>query len=489
MSIDSLIDEAIEPVASALASIVFYAAPLGEGQAVPLILLWLVAVALFFTVYLGFINFRYFRFGIDLVRGKYDDPDSDGQINRFQALSTTLSGTVGLGNIAGVALAVSVGGPGAVLWMVLMGLFGMSPKFAEATLGIKYRRHNDPANPSRVSGGPMYYLRDGFAKRGYATLGKGLASFFAVCCVGAAFGAGNMFQANQAYRQAVNITGGETSVLADLGWLFGLFLAALVGCVIIGGIRSIASAASRIVPIMGGLYLLSGFLVILIHAEAIPEALYKIFTMAFVPEAGLGGFLGAFLTGVQRAVFSNEAGTGSAAIGHSAARTDQPVSQGFVAMLGPFIDTVIICLTTGLVIVVTGAYTQSEGMEGVALTSRAFESGISWFPYILSVTVFLFAFSTMISWSYYGLKCTTYLLGESRAVDFGYKLTFCVFVVIGTSASLGNILLFSDSMYFLMAIPNVIGLYVLAPEVKKDLREYLASLRSVESGNEAAVRA
>lgn len=475
-NLDTQIDNAFAPIANVIASFVFYAHPfeiMGQSYNVPLILVWLVAIGVFLTVYFGFINIRYFGHSIQVLRGKYDKPGDKGEINRFQALATSLSGTVGLGNIAGVAVAVSAGGPGAVFWMAVMGLFGMSVKFAEAALGVKYRHVPDKKNPNHVSGGPMYYLRAAFDRHDQHMFGKFLAAFFAVCCVGGAVGAGNMFQSNQAFQQVVNISGGEASFMADKGWLFGLVLSALVGVVIIGGLKSIAAVASRIVPFMGALYLLAGLVVIGINYQNIPSGFATIFSMALSPEAGFGGVLGALLIGVQRAAFSNEAGVGSAAIVHSTARTNDPVSQGFVGMLGPFIDTIVICMVTALVIVMSGAYIGGEGMEGVSLTSRAFESAIPWFPYVLTLTVCLFAYSTMIAWFYYGLKGLTYLVGEKPLYEMVYKLLFCLFIVIGASSALKNIIVFSDAMIFAMAVPNVIGLYILAPELKKDIKKYL----------------
>ena len=383
MSIDAVINGVFAKGADLAEAVVFYSVELQTGSgaeavthSLPLILVWLAVAAFFFTVHLGFINFRYFKHAVDVVRGKYDDPKADGQINRFQALATSLSGTVGLGNIAGVAVAVSVGGPGAVMWMMLMGLFGMSTKFVEVMLGVKYRHHPDKDDPEKISGGPMYYLRDIFANRNIPYVGAILGGVFALCCIGGAVGGGNMFQANQSYVQLVNATGGDASWLADKGWLYGVGLAFLVGLVIIGGIKSIAKVTSKLVPLMGGIYLVTVLIIIAMNFAAIPEGLMSIVKMAFVPEAGLGGLLGGMLVGIQRAAFSNEAGLGSAAIVHSTAKTDKPVSQGFVGMLGPFIDTVIICMVTALVIVFTGVYEDGQGMEGVSLTSRAFESVI-----------------------------------------------------------------------------------------------------------------
>lgn len=480
MEIDRTIDAAFEPISNTVASFIFYSVPF-LGLEFKLVLIWLVLAALFFTIYLGFINIRCFGHAIDVLRGKFDNKDADGEINRFQALMTSLSGTVGLGNIAGVAVAISVGGPGAAFWMAVMGVFAMSTKFAEVTLGVKYRQHGSIRHPEAISGGPMYYLRGAFERLQKPKMGKFMAGLFAICCIGGAVGAGSLFQANQAYQQALVVTGGDAGFLADKGWLFGLFMAVLVGLVIIGGIQWIAAVASRVVPAMAIIYILAGFAVIGIHYTAIPDAVLTIIELALYPEAGIGALMGALLMGVQRATFSNEAGLGSSAIAHSAVKTDVPVSQGMVGMLGPFIDTVVICSVTALVIVITGSYIEGSGMEGVELTSRAFASGISWFPYVLSLTVFLFAYSTMISWSYYGLKCATYLFGEHDWVENIYKVLFCAFIIVGASTQLSNIILFTDAMIFAMAIPNIIGLYMLAPEVKNDLKIYLKNLK--ESAN------
>ncbi len=479
MSIDAKIESFMAPFSDALASVVFYTVPI-IGQDLKLILVWLVASALFFTFYLGFINLRYFKHAVNLVLGKYDKKSGKkktGHISRFEALTTSLSGTVGLGNIAGVAVAISIGGPGAAFWMLVMGFFSMSTKFSEVMLGVKYRKYLDPDNPKKVSGGPMYYIRDAFGEKDKYHFGKALAGLFAVCCILGTLGAASLFQTNQAYQQVLNVTGGEGSYLADKGWLFGLFMAGIVGIVVIGGIQSIARVASKIVPIMGGIYLLAGLVVIGIYAERVPDAITSIVTGAFGVQAGIGGLMGALLMGVQRATFSNESGFGTAAIAHSAANTTEPVSQGFVGMLGPFIDTVVICSVTALVIIVSGVYDGANGMEGVELTSRAFESGISWFPYVLSLTVFLFAYSTMIAWSYYGVKASTYLFGQKKTVENTFKIVFLTFIVFGASAELSSVILFTDAGVFAMAVPNIIALYLLAPEIKADVRKYVDKMK------------
>jgi AGCS family alanine or glycine:cation symporter len=443
---------------------------------VPWIVLWLVIAAFFFTFYLGFINLRGFKHACKLVRGDYYQKSSSisGEVTPFQALSTAVSGTVGLGNIAGVAVAISIGGAGATFWMILAGLLGMSTKFVECTLAVKYRKvHADGS----ISGGPMYYLKQGFENRGFASVGKVLAVFFAIFAIGGSFGGGNMFQANQAFEQLVGVTGGEASFFADKGWLFGLILASIVGLVIIGGIKSIAKVTAKIVPFMAVLYVGAALVIIAMNASLIDDAFRAIWQGAFSAEGVTGGVVGALIQGFKRAAFSNEAGVGSAAIAHSAVQTKEPVSQGFASLLEPFIDTVVICTMTALVIIITGHLDPSIGLSGVALTSSAFGSSVSWFPNILALAVILFAFSTMISWSYYGLKAWTFLFGDSNLVSLAYKVLFCVFVVIGSSMSLGPVIDFSDAMIFSMALVNIVGLYLLAPEVKRDLNDYWSRLR------------
>jgi AGCS family alanine or glycine:cation symporter len=476
--IDQAIESFVAPILLPIINAVFYSVRVAEGISLPLIVVWLVIAAVVLTIYFRFINIRGFSHGFRLIRGDYSNPRDTGEVSHFQALSTALSGTVGLGNIAGVAVAITIGGPGATFWMIVAGLLGMSTKFCECTLGVKYRRENPDGS---VSGGPMYYLSRGLAERSpsLATLGKVLAVVFAICCIGGSLGGGNMFQANQTFQQMVNISGGENSFLAGKGWLFGLGMAILVGLVIIGGIKSIARVTSRVVPFMAAIYLAAGMYILLVHAGDIPKAFGLILAGAFTSEAGLGGLIGVLIVGFQRAAFSNEAGIGSAAIAHSAVRTKEPITEGLVALWEPFIDTVVICTMTALVIIITGMYVEG-GRDGVQLTSDAFASVLSWFPYILALAVFLFAFSTMLAWSYYGEKSACYLLGESERVRLGYKLVFCTFIIIGAAANLGIVLDFSDAMIFIMALPNIIGLYLLAPVVRRELDSYLARLKSGE---------
>jgi len=470
--IDQAISDIVGPIVNPIVSTVFYSVPV-FGTQFPLIVGWLVIAAVVFTVYFGFIQFRGFGHSISLVKGDYLDPNDAGEVTPFQALATALSGTVGLGNIAGVGVAVYLGGPGATFWMILAGLLGMASKFTECILGVHYRNEYEDGT---VSGGPMYYLSKGLSENGKATLGKFLAIFFSICCIGGALGGGNMFQANQSFAQISSII----PFFEGKGWLFGLIMAALVGVVIIGGIKSIAKVTEKIVPGMAILYVGAALIIILMNFSAIPDAVSAIFTGAFAPTAVAGGVVGALIQGFKRAAFSNEAGIGSASIAHSAVQTKHPVTEGYVALLEPFIDTVVICTMTSLVIVITGSWVPDSGVTGIALTSKAFEASFSGFGYVLAIAAVLFAFSTMISWSYYGLKAWTYMFGEGKTKELVFKFIFCVFVVIGASMSLGPVIDFSDAMIFAMAIANIIGLYMLMPKVKALLADYQEKLASGE---------
>ncbi|MBC07058.1 MAG: alanine glycine permease [Thalassospira sp.] len=472
--LDEKINQAIAPISNVIAGTMFYSVPIG-GTAFPLIVGWLVVAATIFTLYFGFVQFRRFGHAISLVKGDYSHPDDAGEVSHFQALATALSGTVGLGNIAGVAVAVSIGGPGATFWMILAGLLGMASKFTECTLGVKYRNEYEDG---RVSGGPMYYLSKGLAEKGKPGLGKVLAIIFSICCIGGAVGGGNMFQANQAFQQIVNVTGGDESFLAGSGWLFGLVMAIVVGVVIIGGIKSIAKVTEKIVPFMAVIYVTAGMIIILSNITMVGDAFAQIFVGAFTGAGVAGGVVGALIQGFKRAAFSNEAGIGSAAIAHAAVRTKEPVTEGYVALLEPFIDTVVICTMTALVITISGEL--NSGLTGVELTSAAFASAFTWFPLILALAVVLFAFSTMLSWSYYGLKSWTYLVGEGKGKEIIFKLFFCLCVIVGASMSLGPVIDFSDSMIFAMAIPNIIGLYLLMPVVRGEINQYWAKIESGE---------
>ena len=473
--IDDAINDATAPIATLIGQIVFFKVPIFGAQ-LPVVVLWLVVGAVFFTIYMGFINLRGFKHAIELVRGDYADPNSRGEVSHFQALATAVSGTVGIGNIGGVAVAVTVGGPGATFWLILAGFLGMSTKFVECTLGVKYRKEFDDGH---VSGGPMYYLRQGFSDRGMEGFGKFMGTFYAIGIFIGALGIGNMFQSNQAYVQLNHVSGGA---LDGLGWLVGLILAGVVFSVIIGGIKSIARVTEKIVPFMAIFYCLFALIVIAMNADSIPQAVANIFTGAFTGEGVAGGALGAMIIGFQRAVFSNEAGIGSASIAHSAVKTDEPVTEGIVSLLEPFIDTIIICTITAMVIgtAQVAAPEFAGGAQGVAMTSAAFEREFSWFPVPLAIAALLFAFSTMISWSYYGLKGWTYLFGESERGQTIYKLIFCAFVALGCVVQLGPILDISDALVFLICVPNILGLYFLAPIVKKEMNSYFARIKSGE---------
>lgn len=446
-------------------------------HSLPVVVLWLVIGAIFLTFKMGFINFRAFKHAVNVTRGKYSDPNDAGEVSHFQALSAALSATVGLGNIAGVAIAVSVGGPGATFWMIFAGLLGMSAKFTEVTLGQKYREFRPDG---RVMGGAMFYLSKGLAEIGWSKTGKVLAVLFAILCIGGSLGGGNTFQVNQ----AMNAVRETMPFLHDYRWVFGLVMAVLVGIVIIGGIRRIAEVAERIVPTMVGIYVAAALYILLSNLSGIPAAFGSIISGAFTPEAGLGGFIGVLVTGFRRAAFSNEAGSGSAAIAHSAARTPYPVREGIVGLLEPFIDTVVVCTMTALVIVISGAYNNPDyaaivaANEGAALTSRAMGQYLSWFPYVLSVCVILFAFSTMISWSYYGERCWCYLFGDDKTRMFQYL--FVLFTFLGSIISAQNVLSFGDLMILGMAFPNLFGVFLLSGKVRRDLDSYWGKYKAGE---------
>lgn len=457
-----------------ITEIVFYPVTIGGVDILPIVV-WLIVAAVFFTVYLGFLNVRGFAHAINLVRGRYSKPEDAGEVSHFQALATAVSGTVGLGNIAGVAVAITLGGPGATFWMILAGFLGMSTKLAECTLGVKYRKEHADGT---VSGGPMYYLRDGLADLGRKGLGKVLAAAFAVFCILGSLGGGNMFQANQATAQILAVTGNEGNT--GLTWAIGIAFALAVGMVILGGIKSIARVTEKIVPFMAALYLVACLVVILANLEKVPGAFGDIVSGAFSPEGITGGVVGVLIVGFQRAAFSNEAGIGSASIAHSAVKTNEPSTEGHVALLEPFIDTIVICTMTALMIVISGVWEDGEGSEGVALTSSAFETVVPWFPNVLAVAVILFAFSTMISWSYYGMKATGYLFGDNQTAENVYKVVFCIFTVLGSVTALDAVLGFSDAAIFLMSVPNVIGLYILARVLRKEISQYRAKIANGE---------
>ena len=448
------------------------------GTSIPFVVVWLLAGAVFLTLRMGFINLRAFKHAIDLTRGLYDKPGETGEVSHFQALSAALSATVGLGNIAGVAIAIGTGGPGACLWIIAIGLLGMSAKFAECTLGQLYRTKDEDGH---VLGGPMRYLQVGLTDINMAPLGKFLAILFMLLCVGASFGGGNAFQIGQ----SLEAISGDVTILQDFPVIYGLIMAFLVGIVIVGGMRSIGAVASKIVPFMCGAYVLAALFILAANIAAIPAAISLIWTEAFEPDAIYGGFLGVLVIGVKRAVFSNEAGVGSAAIAHSAAKTDEPVSEGIVALLEPFIDTVVVCTITALVVIVTGAYNAPEMAEairenqGAKVTLFAFTTGgYDWFRYILYVAVVLFAYSTCISWSYYGERCWVQLFGARLSIV--YKILFLCFTVLGSIVTAGNILDFSDLMILGMSFPNLLGVFLLSGIVKRELNKYWAKYKAGE---------
>ena len=446
------------------------------GTKIPLIIWVLVLGGIYYSFYFGWISLRGFRHSIDVIRGRYDDPNDPGEISHFQALTSALSATIGLGNIAGVAIAVSLGGPGAVFWMLLTALFGMSSKLASCTLAVMYRKiHPD----GRISGGPMYYLEHGLAAKGLKSLGRVFAILFAIFAIGGALGGGNMFQVNQ----TIEILTTVSPAVGDYNWAFGILFALLVSLVIIGGIKRIGRVTSRIVPFMCLLYVSFSLLIILSNITQVPTMIATIFREAFSPQAMYGGFLGVLIMGVRRAAFSNEAGLGSAAFAHAAARTNEPAREGMVAMIGPFIDTIVICLMTALVCMITGVYTEpqfqsSDSIVGAKMTAAAFDSFLPGARYVLAIGVMLFAYSTMISWSYYGERAWEYLFGNR--VVLIYRIIFVFFVFLGSIITLRNVLNFTDMLILSMAFPNIIGGVILSPQIKACLQDYWGRLKSGE---------
>ncbi|WNZ11157.1 alanine/glycine:cation symporter family protein [Streptomyces sp. 11x1] len=501
-SIDDAVSGFFEPVAESVGEVVFYTVGVGDTE-LPLIVAWLVIAGLVFTSWFGLIQVRKFKLALEVVRGKYDEDDSPGEVNHFQALTAAVSGTVGLGNIAGVAIAVSIGGAGATFWMILCGLLGMATKFVEVTLGVKYReQHAD----GTVSGGPMHYLPKGLAERfgsRGAKFGKVLAVPAAVMILFFGLFGGNLFQTNQSYAQVASTFGGEDGFLASSAGavLFGLVVAALVGLVLLGGIRSIASVTSKLVPAMAGMYIVACLVVIIGNVTAVPGAFQEIIQRAFEPQGVIGGVIGALIVGFTRAAFSNEAGLGSAPIAHSAVKTKHPASEGLVALLEPFIDTVVICTMTALTIIIAKPDSWAERaagngeIGGVTITSDAFATALPWFPHLLTVAVLLFAFSTILTWGYYGLKAWSYLFGRSKASEVTFKALWSAFVVLGALMSLGSLISLADSALFLLSVFNIIGLYLLAPVVKRELNSFLEFVKRRKAGlpeadeTQAAVKA
>lgn len=464
MNLDQYIDEAISPITGVISGVIFFSVNIA-GLDVPVIAFWLITAGFIFSLYFRFPNIRYFGLALSIVRGRYTRDDEPGDLTHFQALSAALSGTVGIGNIAGVAVAISIGGPGAMFWMILAGVLGMATKIVECTLGVAYRRINPDGT---VSGGPMHYIHKGLAERGLKKLGQVLATLFAIFGIGASI---TLFQVNQAFTQFSEATGFQD------GLAFGVVIAVAVGLVIIAGIRKVGLVAQTLVPLMAFVYLAAGFIILCLHLEQVPAAFVSIFVEAFAPEGVSGGVIGAMIIGLQRAAYSNEAGIGSAAIAHSAVKTREPSSEGLVALLEPFIDTVVVSTMTALIVIVTGAY-KIQGLSGIEITSAAYASVFPWFPHILAVAVILFAYTTMLTWSYYSVKCWAYLAGESYWTNLGYKLVYCLLLSTGAVVSMQATIEFADAMFFAMAIPNVIALYILGPQVRREIEGYVTRIRS-----------
>lgn len=476
-NIEQAINSGFAPISELASTIIFFPLPLPGGNEIPFVLLWLIGWAVFITFYFGFIQFRGLKVAWEVVRGRYSSPNDPGEITHFQALTSAVSGTVGLGNIAGVAVAVTLGGPGATFWMILAGLLGMATKFAECTLGVRYRRI-DP--DGTVHGGAFHYLPVAFERFG-SVISKALTGLFAIAILFFGGAGGNMFQSNQTYQIVRDASGGDDSILASDGGalVFGLLLAAGVGLVIIGGVKSIGRVTSKLVPAMAIVYVLSCLAVILINIGHVPDALGQIFAGAFTPEGVTGGMIGVIIQGFRRAAFSNEAGLGSAPIAHSAVKTRRPVSEGFVALWEPFIDTVVICTMTALTIVIAqpqawlDARQSPDAPAGVTITAAAFDTFLPRWDIVLAVCVFLFAFSTVITWAYYSQQAWRYLFGRTRIGDLVFKIVYLFFTTIGAVLTLGAVLDFADSFLFVCAFVNLLGVGLLLPVIKQEMRDYL----------------
>ncbi|MCW4466277.1 alanine:cation symporter family protein [Glutamicibacter sp. MNS18] len=476
ISVDQRLDSLFGPFVDWLEGIVFFAVPF-FGADLPLLIIWVIGAGVFMTCFTGFRAFRQLPHSLAIIRGKFNRHTDPGEVTSFQALATELSGTVGLGNIAGVAVAIAIGGPGASLWIIIAGLLGMSLKMAEATLGQKYRRVNKDGS---ISGGPMYYLQTGLKLQGKAKLGKVLAYMFAVFMMIGALGGGNLFQSNQVAAQIVLITGGPESFLAGKSWLIGVVLAAVTALAIFGGITSIAKWTGRIMPGMAVIYIGCVLTILVMNFTAIPDAFVAIFEGAFTGDGVQGGIVGVAIIGIQRALFSNVAGVGTAGLAHSATKNTRPAQEGFVAAWEPFIDSVVICTMTALAIIVTGQYqgTGAGGIDGIELTNAAFATVHELFPILLTVSVVLFAFSTILSYSYYGQKAAGFLFGESAVVRQGYNLVWLATIVVGSAVSLSAVVRFSDAVFFLMTVPNLIGLFFMANVIRKELNGHCDDLKT-----------
>lgn len=466
-NIDTAIEKVVAPFSDKVSAVMFFPITVA-GVEIPVIILWILAAGLFFTIYLNGVALWGLKHSIELLSKPKKD-DAGGEISPLGALMSALSGTVGLGTIAGVAISISIGGPGAALWIMFGAVLGMTLKFAEVALSLKYRKFLPDGS---VAGGPMHFIAHGLTRRKMRWLAQPLAVIFAWLCIGGALTGGNMIQINQTTRQIINITGGETGLLQGFNWVVGLACAILLGAVIIGGVKSITKVAMKAVPFMIYLYLFAGIIIILVHWQNIPHMFYVMIKEAFFPSSVAGGIVGIMIIGMRRSVQTNEAGTGSAPIVYAPAQTDEPISQGFIALIEPFL-TGLVCLLSGMIIVSSGVYENySQGVSGIELTSCAFESIFPWFKYVLSFIVILFALTTVISWAYYGQKAWNYIVGEGKKRTLIYQIGFLTFTVIGSVMNVKTIIDLTDSMMLGMAVPNCLAMYFMAKELKKDMIDY-----------------
>ncbi|MCG8471801.1 MAG: alanine:cation symporter family protein [Desulfobacterales bacterium] len=470
------LDAFFEPISNVLTSVIFYKVSL-FGNEWSLIVCLLISAGLYCTLYMGFINIRGFKHAVRLAKGDYHDSSASGEVSHFGALCSAISGSVGMSNIAGVPIAIMIGGPGAIFWMIFAAFIGMSSKFTECTLATKYRTYKKDGT---VKGGPMYYLSQGLAARGKEGLGKFIGKFYAWGLVIGCLGIGNLFQSNQIYNQLKNLCGNEGAIMHS-GWLVGLIGAIVVGIVIIGGMKRIAAMATKIVPMMVLTYIALVAVVLVLNGSFIIPAIKLIITDAFTAKAAGGGIAAAMMIGFQRAAFSNECGIGTAAIAHSAVQTDEPVTEGFVSMIEPFIDTIVVQFATALVVVTTMIAVPeyvNMGLEGMSMSSWAFERHFSFAVYPLTFAAILFGFTCAVSWAYYGLKAFEFIFGEDPKRIFAYNVFYCLVYWSGAMINLKYVVNIADALIFVVAVPNIIGLYIMAPEVKAELNNYMERIKS-----------
>lgn len=477
MKIDAVIDSILSPIADKVSGIIFSSVTV-HGVKIEFLTALLIFSAVFFTIRTGFIGFWGFKHALKLITNNYkhNNPSGyqrkkKGELSSFQALSATISASAGIGNVAGSAAAVSLGGPGVIFWMVIAGLFSMALKFSEVLLGVKFRQTNPDGS---VSGGPMYYILAGLRGKYSSKIAPFLAKTYAVCCIFAMIGGWNLFQINAMTAQFTEVTGGDNSIFADNGWILGTIVALITWFTIIGGIKAIGKFTSKVTPVMCSLYVLSAFLVCLINIHHLPQTVVLILKEAFSPKAVTGGAFACMLWGFRRAMFANESGLGTAPIAFSAVNTNKPVAQAFISMLQPFVDTVIVGVATAFVIVVSKVYLTVDGIAGIELTSKAFGTICPAYPVLLTVMASCFVLSTMLCGSYYGLKAWGFLFGSSKKKTRAFQVLYCTCIIAGSAMNFQSIINLSDAVTLFLAVPNLIAVFSLSNVVIKELKRYCA---------------